>query len=226
MFSIKNWPQNDRPREKLLKSGEHSLTNTELIAILLRNGAKGLSALDLARNILDKFGSFGGMSHIEMKQWLGLKGMGPAKISQIRSALEIGRRFREEEARDDRCVIMSSSEAAKILTPRMRYLRKEVFKVMFLDSGNRVIEIIEAQEGTVNRVSPVIREIFSRALEHFAVSIICFHNHPSGDPYPSPQDKEFTCRLTQAGKALEINILDHIIIGKQKYFSFADKGLI
>ncbi|MFA5063455.1 MAG: DNA repair protein RadC [Candidatus Omnitrophota bacterium] len=226
MSGIKSWPQDERPREKLFKSGEHSLTNTELIAILLRTGAKGRSALDLARDILGRFGSFGKMSHTDIKQWGGLKGMGLAKIAQIRSALEIGRRFREEEAKDGRAVIGSSEEAAAILTPRMRHLKKEVFKGMFLDSGNKIIEIIEIQEGTVNRVNPAIREIFSKALEYFAVSIICFHNHPCGNPIPSQEDKEFTARLVEAGKIIQINILDHIIIGKRKYFSFLDNNLI
>lgn len=226
MPDIKTWPKDDRPREKLFKSGEHSLTNAELIAILLRSGAKGISALDLARDILRRFGSFGKMSHTGIKQWAGLKGAGPAKIAQIKCALEIGRRFREEEVKDNRPIVGSSKEAAAILFPRMEYLKKEVFKVVFLDSQNRVIEIIEAQEGTVNRVSPVIREIFSRALEYFAVSIICLHNHPGGDPLPSQEDKDFTVRLIEAGKALEINTLDHIIIGKGGYFSFADENMI
>lgn len=226
MSDIKSWPKDDRPREKLFKSGEHSLTNAELIAILLRSGSRGHSALDLAMNILQRFGSFGRMSHTGIKQWLGLKGIGMAKIAQIRSALEIGRRFREEEIKDSCLRVKSSKEAAAILTPRMRHLRKEVFKVMLLDSGNKVIEIIEAQEGTVNLVSPIIREIFAKALEYFAVSIICFHNHPCGDPSPSREDKEFTSRLVEAGKVLQINTLDHIIIGKVKYFSFVDEDLI
>jgi DNA repair protein RadC len=226
MSDIKSWPKDDRPREKLFKSGEHSLTNAELMAILLRCGSRGHSALDLAREILHRFCSFGEMSHVNMKQWMGLRGMGPAKIAQIRSALEIGRRFREEEIKDNRPRVKSSKEAAAILTPRMRYLKKEVFKVMFLDSGNKVIGIIEVQEGTVNRVCPVIREVFTKALEYFAVSIICFHNHPCGDPTPSQEDKEFTAQLVKAGKSLQINTLDHIIIGKGKYFSFIDENLI
>ncbi|MCX5696405.1 MAG: DNA repair protein RadC [Candidatus Omnitrophica bacterium] len=226
MPDIKSWPKDDRPREKLFKSGEHSLTNAELLAILLHSGARGRSAVDLAREILIKFGGFGKMSHTDIKQWLGLKGMGPAKIAQIRSALEIGRRFREEKTKDSRSKINSSKEAAAILAPRMRHLRKEVFKVLLLDSQNRVIEIIEAQEGTVDRVCPVIREVFTKALQYFAVSIICFHNHPCGDPKPSREDKEFTTRLVEAGKALQINTLDHIIIGKGEYFSFADEDLI
>jgi DNA repair protein RadC len=226
MSDIKSWPKADQPREKLFKSGEHSLTNTELVAILLRSGSRGHSALDLAMSILQRFGSFGHMSHTDIKQWLGLKGMGMAKIAQIRSALEIGRRFREEEIKESRPRVKSSKEAAAILTPRMRHLRKEVFKVMLLDSGNRVIEIIEVQEGTVNRVSPILREVFAKALEYLAVSMICFHNHPCGDPSPSQEDKEFTSRLVEAGKILQINTLDHIIIGQEKYFSFLDGNLI
>ena len=226
MGDIKSWPKDDQPREKLFKSGEHSLTNAELVAILLRSGSRGHSALDLAMSIFQRFGSFGRMSHTDIKQWDGLKGIGKVKIAQIRSALEIGRRFREEEVKENSPSVKSSKEAAAILTPRMQHLRKEVFKVMLLDSGNKVIEIIEMQEGTVNRVTPMIREVFVKALEYFAVSIICFHNHPCGDPTPSREDKELTCCLIEAGKVLQINTLDHIIIGKGEYFSFLDANLI
>jgi len=225
MPNIKSWPEGDGPREKLFKFGEHSLTNTELIAILLVSGTKGKSALDLARDIILEFGSFGGMSHTDIKRWMRLKGVGRAKIAQVRSALEIGRRFGEEKVKNG-IIISSSKQAAAVLIPRMRYLRKEVLKIMLLDSANRVIQILEASEGTVNAVCPVIREIFEKVFEYFAVSIICFHNHPGGDPKPSREDKEFTLHLVEVAKALQVNTLDHIIIGKKGYFSFADRNLI
>lgn len=223
---IKSWPKEDRPREKLLKEGEHRLSDTELLAILLRTGRKGESALDLAREILRKFKSFRNMSHADISKWREIKGLGIAKIAQVKAAIEIGRRFGEERLKDERVAISSSQDVADILMPRMRDLKREVFKVLLLDSKNRVLEVIEIEEGTVDQASPIIREIFHKALENFSVSIICVHNHPSGDPTPSPEDEQFTRRLLKAGEVLGVNVLDHIIIGDDRYFSFADEGLI
>lgn len=225
-MAIKLWPAADRPREKLFQSGEHSLSNTELLAILLASGARGQSAIDLARKILLRFGNFNSMSHTNIRQWKEFKGLGPAKIAQIRAALEIGRRFGEEKIRDRRPRIESSKDAANILMPRMRSLKKEVFKALLLNSQNRLIDIVEIEEGTVNQAHPIIREVFQKALERFAASLICLHNHPSGDPQPSREDREFTQQLAAAGKLLEIKVLDHLIFGKNSYFSFLDRGLI
>ena len=225
-LEIKLWPKDDRPREKLFKYGEHSLSNAELIAILLGSGTRGQNAVDLGRSIFIKFGSFGNMSHTDIKNWSEFKGLGKAKIAKIKAGLEIGRRFSEEKTKDTRYKITSSRDAVDILMPRMRDLKKEIFKVMLLNSQNKIIEIIEIEEGTVNQAHPIIREIFQKALQYFSAAIICLHNHPSGNPHPSPEDKEFTKRLVEAGSILQIKALDHIIIGKKRYFSFVDKGLI
>lgn len=226
MSGIKSWPEEDRPREKLLKDGEHKLSNTELLAILLRTGVKGDSAIDLARKILGKFKTFRNMSHTDMSAWKDFKGVGKAKIAQIRAAIEIGRRFREDEVRENRPKIRTSKDAAQILMPRMRDLKTEVFKVILLNSQNLLIDIAEIEEGTVNEANPIIREIMYKAIQNFASSIICFHNHPSGDPNPSEEDKIFTRQLVQASNTLNIKAVDHIIIGDDKYFSFADEGLM
>lgn len=159
-ISINSWPKDDRPREKLLKNGEHTLSNSELLAILLRTGVKGSSAIDLARKILDKFGTFRNMSHTDSRVWKEFKGLGPAKLAQLKAALEIGRRFREEEVKEDRPQIKSAKDVVDILMPRMRDLKKEVFKVVFLNSQNRIIAIEDLTEGTVNHAQPIIREIF------------------------------------------------------------------
>ena len=225
-ISINSWPQEDRPREKLLKNGEHTLSNSELLAIILRTGVKGQSAIDLARGVLEKFKTFRNMGHTDLSHWRKFKGLGTAKIAQIKAAIEIGRRFREEHIRETRPKIKSSKDVAKILMPRMRDLKKEIFKVLLLNSQNRIIGIAEVEEGSVNQANPIIREIFQKALQDFAAFIICVHNHPSGNPQPSQEDKEFTQELVQVGKILLINALDHIIIGDNRYFSFADKGLI
>jgi DNA repair protein RadC len=225
---IKDWPKEDRPREKLLKYGEHTLTDSELLAIILRSGEKGLSAVDLARKILAKFRTFRNLSHTDQSEWEEFRGLGlgNVKISQIKAALEIGRRFQESEVKDSRPKIGSPAEAAALLMPRMRDLKKEVFKVIFLNSQNRVIAISEAGEGTVNQIRPLLREIFHSALQNFAAFLICCHNHPSGDPQPSEEDKKFTQELVTTGEILLINTIDHIIIGNDCYFSFADEGLI
>lgn len=220
---IRLWPLVDRPREKLLRCGERQLSNSELLAILLSTGTRGQSAVDLARNVMDKFKTFRNMTYANSQDWKALKGLGPAKIAQIRAALEIGRRFREDEMRAVVPQIKSSREIAEMLLPQMRDLKIEVFKAIFLDSQNRVIEIVDIAEGTVNRASPFIREIFHKALARFAVSLICVHNHPSGDVNPSPQDRQFTKDLAQASQVLGIKFLDHMIIGDNRYYSFADQ---
>jgi DNA repair protein RadC len=132
--AIKNWPKDDQPREKLLRNGEHTLSNSELLAILLMTGVQGSSSIDLARKILDKFGTFRSMSHTDARDWKEFKGLGSAKIAQIKAALEIGRRFREEEVKENRPQIKSARDVVDFLMPRMRDLKKEIFKVVFLNS--------------------------------------------------------------------------------------------
>lgn len=224
--AINHWPEDDRPREKLLKNGEHTLSSSELLAILLRNGVKGKSALDLAREILRKFKTFRGLSHTDLSQWKEFKGLGNAKIAQIKAAIEIGRRFREEEIKENHPKINSSQDAAELFLPRMRDLKKEIFKILLLDAKNKIIDILEITEGTVNQATPILRDIFQKSLQNFTVSMICVHNHPSGDPDPSAEDINFTRALVSTGEILQIKILDHIIIGDNKYFSFADQGKI
>jgi len=225
-LSIKHWPQDDRPREKLFRNGEHTLANSELLAIILRTGVKGRSALDLARSILQKFKTFRDIGRAEVCNWKEFKGLGHAKIAQVKAAIEIGRRFKEEKVKEKRTKIKSLQDVAEILIPRMQDLKKEVFKILLLNSQNRIIDIIEVEEGTVHQVKPIIREIFQKALQQFATFIICIHNHPSGDPKPSPEDIEFTQELSRAGEVLLLECLDHIIIGNERYFSFSDEGLL
>jgi len=196
------------------------------VAILLRTGVKGQSAIDLARKVLQKFKTFRNMSHTDLSNWKEFKGLGTAKICQIKAAIEIGRRFREEEIKENKLKIKSSKDVVEILMPRMRDLKKEVFKVLLLNSQNRIIDITEITEGTVNQAEPITREIFQKALQNFVVSVICVHNHPSGNPEPSLEDKNFTKNLVQAGKVLQIKVWDHIIIGDDSYYSFSDEGIL
>ncbi len=223
--SIIHWPKDDRPREKLLQKGEKTLSNSELLAIILRTGTKGHSAVDLSRQILDHFGTFRAMAHTDPSQWSQFKGLGNAKLAQLKAAIEIGRRFREEEIKEDRPQIKSAKDVADLLIPRMRDLKVEVFKIVLLNSQNRIITILDITEGTVNQANPIIREIFQKALQHFAVSIICAHNHPSGDSKPSLEDRQFTTYLYKAGGVLDIKILDHLIIGSKGFFSFTEEDI-
>lgn len=223
---IKGWPDADRPREKLLRNGEHTLSDSELLAILLRSGVKGNSAIDLGRKILAKFKTFRNMGHTDIREWKEIKGLGEAKICQLKAAIEIARRINEVEAKEYGPKIKCAKDAVEIFMPRMRDLKTEVFKILLLDSKNRIIDTIEIVEGTVDKANPIIREIFQKAAQRFATSMICLHNHPSGDSAPSPEDRNFTNDLCQAGKIMQIRVLDHIVIGDKQHFSFADKGLL
>ena len=226
LTGIKSWPKEDRPREKLLKKGARSLSNSELLAILLRTGTNGLSAIDLARKVMKKFVTFRNMIQTDARDWKGFKGLGNAKVAHIQAALEIGRRFREDEVSEPKQKISSVEDIVKILSPQMRDLKTEVFKVVCLNSNNQIIEIVDAAVGTVNHALPIVREIIHGALQKFAVSIICAHNHPSGAITPSPQDEKFTKELSDAGKLMEIKLVDHIIIGDDRFYSFSEQGVL
>jgi DNA repair protein RadC len=219
--SIKKWPKEERPREKLFKYGEHTLTNAELLAILLHTGSRDLSAVDLGRQVMGYFKTFRNMSHTNIQDMKRFKGLGNAKIAQIRASFEIARRFMSERKKASKA-IKSVKEAVDLFMPRLRDIKKEVFQLLLLNGKNHIIDIVEAEEGTVDQANPQIREIVLRALQNFAASIITVHNHPSGDPEPSSEDTFFTKNLKTACEALQINLLDHIIIGDNRYYSFAE----
>jgi len=224
--AIKNWPEDDRPREKLLKKGAKSLSNSELLAILLRTGTTGTSAIDLARTVMKKFGTFRNMAHTDTRDWDDFKGLGSAKVAHIQAAIEIGRRFREDEVSAGKQKVSSAKDIVDILMPQIRDLKTESFKIIYLDSNNRIIDIADTTTGTVNHAFPIVREIIHSALQKFAASIMCAHNHPSAEIAPSTQDKKFTKDLKDAGKLMEIKLIDHIIIGDNKYYSFSDEGIL
>ncbi|MFH1863840.1 MAG: DNA repair protein RadC [bacterium] len=223
--AICNWPEDDRPREKLLKFGEHTLSNAELIAILIRIGTPGKSAVDIARELLQKFKTLRAISSMDITEFKQITGLKDAKITQIRAALELGRRLMSEE----KALIGSikkSSDVADFLMPLMRDLKKEWFKLLLLDKRNSITDVIDIEKGSVDKVSPSIREILHTAIKFQAPALIMAHNHPSGDIEPSDADKSLTRALVIAASAMELRIFDHIIIGNNQYFSFADEGLI
>lgn len=224
---IAAWPDDDRPREKLFRLGEHRLSSVELLAILIGSGCQGEDALSLARRIWQRFGqSLREMSHVDPLAWREFKGIGPAKLARIRAALELSRRYGEEGARLPKKKAAGPREVSALLMPRMRDLRKEVFKVVCLDGRNQIIAIHEITEGSPNSANPLMREIIAMALSSFAAGLIAVHNHPSGDPEPSREDRAFTRRLQEVCQAMSIGLLDHLVIGDQKYYSFSEAGLL
>ncbi len=224
-LSIRNWPEDDRPREKLLKHGEQALSNAELLAILIRTGTAGKSAIDLGRELLNRFKSLRAMSGVDVSDFKEIAGLKDAKIAQIKAAIELGRRMMSEE-KAFHGVVKSSADVVDFLMPLMRDLKKELFKILLLDKGNHVSEVIDIDMGTVDRVNPSVRDILLSALKYQAPAMILAHNHPSGNIQPSEADKRLTKDLVKAALAMELRIFDHVIIGENAYFSFADEGLI
>jgi len=222
---IREWSEDDRPREKLLKYGEHTLSNAELLAIIIRTGAPGKSAVDIGREVLHKFKSLRAMSGVDISEFKIIIGLKNAKIAQIKAAIELGRRMLSEEKALEG-PINKSSDVANFLMPLMRDLKKERFVLLLLDRRNAISDMIDIDYGTVDRANPYIRDIIQTAIKYNAPSIIVAHNHPSGAVSPSNDDKAFTKSLMMGARATGIGFFDHIIIGDNSYFSFADEGLI
>jgi len=223
--AIVSWPEEDRPREKLLKYGAHTLSNAELLAILIRTGVEGSSAVDLGRQLLRKFKTLRAISASDLTEMREIKGLSTAKIAQIKAAVELGRRMMSEE-RALEGPIRSSSDVANYLMPLLRDLKHEVFKIVLLDRRSSVLDVADIDEGDVASTQPHIRKVMLRAAQAYAAALIAVHNHPSGDPTPSEPDKLLTRNLVIAGRAMDIRVFDHLIIGDGRYFSFADEGLI
>lgn len=224
-YGIKNWPKDDRPREKLLQYGEQSLSNTELLAILIRTGIPNKGAFDISRELLQKFETLRSINAIEISELRKINGLSDAKICQIKAAIELGKRLMSEE-KTVHGTIKSSKQLAEVLIPLMRDLTNEVFKVVLLNKRNQVTNIIDVAKGTIDRVSPSIREILQIALSNHVPAILLAHNHPSGDVLPSESDKILTRDLIIAASSMELRVFDHLIVGENRYYSFADEGLI
>jgi DNA repair protein RadC len=224
-YPIKEWPEGDRPREKLLERGPEALSDAELLAIIIRTGdsSSGRTALDHARHLIAKFKSFRNLSSAAIAELCALKGIGPAKAAAVKAALEISRRYATERVSQG----MAFSRSADVFAhfhERLRDNKKECFFILLLDSKNRVIREERISEGTLTCSLVHPREAFTPAIRESAASLILVHNHPSGDPAPSREDEEITSRMVEGGKLLGIGVLDHIIIGQGRYYSFADRG--
>lgn len=221
--AIKQWPESDRPREKLVKNGASSLSDSELVAILIGSGSGSKNALDLAREILVKFDGLSGLEIASVEEIRKTRGIGEVKAITIKAGLEMGRRFAASSSGQMASVpIRVSEDAARIYMPQMKNMRKETFRVALLNTKNRITKTVTISEGGLASAVVEPREVFNPAIRESASGVILLHNHPSGDPSPSDDDINLTRRLSAAGKLMNIKILDHIIIGDGRYYSFAD----
>ncbi|MBP5643279.1 MAG: DNA repair protein RadC [Bacteroidales bacterium] len=224
--TIKNWATEDRPREKMLEKGREALSDAELIAILIGSGNSSESAVDLSRRVLkDVNDNLIQLSQLSINELMNYNGIGEAKAVSIAAALELGRRRRFAEA-VQQPVIHNSKEAFEYFYMHVQDLEHEQFWVMLLNPANKVIKLSLVSVGGVNGTSADPKRIFKLALENNATALMLCHNHPSGSVEPSERDKVLTRNIVNGGKILEIKILDHIIVGIDKYFSFADSGMI
>ena len=224
---VRDLPKEERPREKLLLKGAKSLSNAELLAILLRTGTKNDSVLQVAEKLLIHYQNNGlaGIWNLSPKEFSRIKGIGTVKAITVIAALELGMRLAEEPYKQ-RFVIRSPKDVADYVMPRLRYEKKEHFMVMLLNTKNHVLATPIISIGSLNASIVHPREVFREAITYSAASVILIHNHPSGDPTPSQEDKLVTSKLVQAGTLMDITVLDHIIIGDSKYISIKEEGMI
>jgi DNA repair protein RadC len=224
-MAIKDWNEEDRPREKLLLRGSAALTDAELLAIFLRTGTAGKSAVDLARDLLSEFGSLKALLSADQQRFCQGNGLGNAKYAQLQAVMEMAKRHFKEILQ--RGSALTSPEITRAyLSAQLRSYNYEVFACLFLDNQNRVIQLDELFRGTLNSANVYPREVVKQALHHNAAAVIFAHNHPSGIAEPSQADKHITEKLQQALALLDIRVLDHFIIGDGPPYSFAENGLL
>lgn len=223
---MKLLPADDRPREKLIEHGPDVLSNSELLAILIRTGTTERSALDIARELADNDGLYSNIARARNVADLAkIKGLGPAKAATILAAVELGRRVAAAQPLK-KLKLASPEVCAEFLMPRMRYEQKEKFLVLLLDSKNQLLKCQKVAEGSLNTAVVHPRDVFAPAMLAKAACVLAAHNHPSGDPAPSLEDKRLTSALKQSGAVMGIPLLDHIIIGDGRYFSFRENGYL
>lgn len=226
-FSIKDWAVDDQPRKKLVSKGAESLSNSELLAILINNGTQNQSALDLAKELLqttdNDLQKLAGLSVREMVK-KKIKGLGEAKAISIAAAMELG--IRRNALGNKKDTVTQSADIANYLRATLEYRKQEVFAVVFLNRGNKITHLEIISEGGITGTVADPRIILKKALEHNATAIILCHNHPSGNTRPSKADEVLTQKIKQAAGLLDIHIMDHIIVSNEGYFSFADEGLL
>jgi DNA repair protein RadC len=224
-MAIHDWPETERPRERLLQHGASALTDAELLAIFLRVGIAGRSAVDLARDLLAQFGGLRGLLCASQAELCQAKGMGPAKYAQLQATLELARRHLAEQM-PERDLLSDPSLVRRYLQSQLRGLPHEVFLGLFLDSQNRLIAKEELAHGSLREAQVHPREVVKRALHHNAAALLVAHNHPSGVAEPSPADTAFTRQLQAALALIDVRLLDHFVVGEGLPVSLAERGLL
>jgi DNA repair protein RadC len=227
--AIKEWPEDERPRERLMKLGADTLSEAQLLAIVLATGdaSSGQSALDLAMYLVRTFDGLRALDAASIAELCQIKGIGPAKATTIKAALELGKRLFGEPLQRH-LKVTSPQDLVNYFQPRLQHLRKEVFKAVLLNTKHQMLKDVTVSEGSLSASLVHPREAFLPAIKESAAAVIFLHNHPSGDPTPSTEDKELTLRLAEVGQLIGISVLDHIIIGSGSpgYISFRDTGLL
>jgi DNA repair protein RadC len=224
-FSIKTWPLDERPREKLLARGAEQLSDAELLAVLMPTGGRRANAIERGRALLARFGSVRALLGASSRALATVPGLGPARVALLGAVGELARRSVEERVRRSQ-PLRTSAEVYRHCGARLATLRKEQFHVLLLDGKNRLIKDVRISEGSLTASLVHPREVFVPVIEESAAAIILVHNHPSGDPTPSAEDVAITQRLRQVGDLMGVEVLDHVVIGDNRYVSFADEGLL
>lgn len=225
-FPITNWSEDDKPREKLMLKGKSALSDAELIAILIGSGSRNESAVDLSKRILASVdNNLNALGKLTIQQLMNFKGIGEAKAISIMAAMELGRRRRAEEAIELK-KITSSKTIFELMQPIIGELPHEEFWVLYLNNGNKVLSKSQQGKGGITGTIIDVRLVFKAALELGATALILCHNHPSGNLKPSEADKQITKKLKAAGQNLDVQVLDHVIVGENGYYSFADEEII
>lgn len=221
---IRDMAEHDRPRERLIKVGAEVLSTAELLAIVLRSGIPGENVLRLSERLLIRFDNLPGLARASITELIEANGIGPAKAAEIKAALEIGRRL-VASAPEERPHVSSPDDAFHLLKSEMMFLEQEHLRLILLDTRNRVLRTPTIYVGSLNTSVIRVGELFRAAIRENAAAFIVAHNHPSGDPSPSPEDINVTRQIVQAGKLLDIDVLDHIVIGRNRYVSLKQRGL-
>ncbi|KPK65141.1 MAG: DNA repair protein RadC [Planctomycetes bacterium SM23_32] len=223
--TIKDLPSTERPRERLLQLGPEGLSDVELLAIIIRSGSEEATALELAGRLLSRFRSFRRLADCTVGELTRVHGIGPAKAAQIKAALAIARRYAAQKMPPG-TAITGSEQLFSYMREKLYGLKKEHFLALLLDTKHRILREQEVAVGSLNESVVHPREVFKPAIRESAAKVIFVHNHPSGNPEPSPQDRRLTARLCEAGRLVGIHVLDHLIVGEEGYFSFAEHGLL
>jgi DNA repair protein RadC len=224
VYRITDLHETERPRERLQSLGPQALSNAELIAILLRVGVQGENAVQVGQRLLQKFGGLRGLHRAPFDDLLMERGLGEAKAAQIKAAIELGRRLTLESP-EERPTINSPADAAALVQYEMSALEQEHLRVILLDRRNRVLDLVDLYRGSTSSAQVRVGEIFREAVRRNASALIVVHNHPSGDPTPSPDDVALTRAIVQAGKMLDVDVLDHMVIGQGRWVSLKERGL-